>query len=287
MITSKTWGFCDEVVDLEYCGKRLFVKEQHRCSIHKHDKKDETLLVAEGHAWVETGDKDKLGGTWLSENQRIHVPPGTWHRVTGMRDSLLIEFSNRHDEADTARDLAGGKVPEAEFKSLLADFYRHGQKSRILTVDEAKAIADSLHAEGRLVGMCNGCFDLMHLGHAELLKQAKGRCEVLFVAVNSDMSVKALKGKSRPFVDELGRMGMVEANRFVDYVVEEEGKTCIDVVDAVRPQVYITTTESGGKGPEAVEVIKRGGTVEVVELVQGYGTTFIAGVVSKLGPNKI
>ena len=287
MITTKAWGFEDEIANREYCGKRIFVREQHRCSIHKHEKKDETFLVAEGLVWLETGeDKGKLNGTWLSENQRIHVAPGAWHRFTGMRDSLLIEFSTHHDDSDTVRDVVGGKMGDDEYRALYTEFIKQEKRSRLLTVTEAQVVADGLHAEGKTVGMCNGCFDLMHLGHAELLRQAKGRCEVLFVAVNNDESVKSLKGQSRPFVDELGRMGMVESNRFVDYVVEEEGKTCLDVVEAIKPQVYVTTTESGGKGPEAVEVIKQGGTVEVIEMVRGYNTTLIASIVSKIGPAK-
>jgi len=114
------------------------------------------------------------------------------------------------------------------------------------------------------------------MGHVELLRQARFRCEILFVAVNTDKSVKALKGTTRPFVDEVGRMSMVEACRFVDYVIEADETNCIEIVNAIKPDVYITTTEYGATGPESKEVVKLGGRVEVVEMIKGYNTSSIA-----------
>jgi rfaE bifunctional protein nucleotidyltransferase chain/domain len=281
MIIPKVWGFEDEVVNAEYCGKRMMVWEQYRSSIHKHDKKDETLMVHTGLLWFETGsDPASMTGTWLRDNERIRLLPGTWHRFSALRDTLIMEFSTHHDDADSIRDEKSGKIDAKEFRALLADFYRHENQENILTVEQAGVIAGNFRAAGRKLGMVNGCFDLMHLGHVELLRQAKARCEILFAAVNSDNSVRSLKGKGRPFVDEIGRWAMVEANKFVDYVVQAQNSTCLDVVDAVHPDIYVTTTEHGMKGPEAVEVIKYGGAVEVIEMIKGYNTTNIAAKVT-------
>lgn len=278
MLIPKVWGFEDIVVNTTYCGKRMFVKEQHRSSIHVHATKDEVMLVGQdGLVYFEHGPSyDKLSGMWMQENDRIHVMPGTWHRFTAMRDSQIFEFSTSHSDSDCTRHLMGGKVGDDEFRLLLSTFVKSLGTSKILEPGEAGAIATSLREDGRLIGMCNGCFDLMHLGHVELLMQAKNRCEVLFVAVNSDMAIKKLKGPNRPYVDEVGRMGMVASCRHVDYVVRAANSTCLDVVDAIRPDVYITSTECSLKSPEAREVVQQGGIVEVVDMLPGYNTTRIS-----------
>ncbi len=282
MITAKNWGYEDLIVNTnEYCGKRMVIYEGHRCSVHMHKVKDETLLVAGGLLWFETGssggnEPDRLTGIWMQDNERIRITPGLWHRFTAMRDTTIMEFSTHHEDFDSYRHVIGGQVGDAEMRKLLSVYFKHENQNRIMTPDRAMVIASSYRCEGRKIGMVNGCFDLMHLGHVELLRQARSRCEILFVAVNSDASVNKLKGKSRPFVDEIGRMSMVEANRFVDYVVEANDQTCVDIVNAIKPDVYITTSEYGANGPEAKEVIKNGGVVEVIDMLKGYNTTAIA-----------
>jgi rfaE bifunctional protein nucleotidyltransferase chain/domain len=281
MITPKNWGFEDEIVNREYCGKRMIVYEKHRCSIHKHVKKDEVLMTASGLLWFEYGSTpEKMTGVWLRENERIHVAPETWHRFTALRDTVIMEFSTHHEDSDSIRHVTGGKLSEDEFRSLVLSFYRHENREIVLGIEQAKLVAESLRNDGRLIGLCNGCFDLMHLGHVELLSQAKNRCEVLFVAVNSDESVKALKGQARPFVNETGRTGLVASNRFVDYVVQASAPTCVNIVQAVRPHVYVTTSEHGNSGPEAKEVLKLGGTVEVIDVIKGFNTTALAATIA-------
>lgn len=278
MITPKVWGFEDEIINTkDYCGKRMFLKEQHRCSIHKHDIKDEALTVVTGLVWFETGDSpDRMVGHWMKDAERIHIKPGLWHRFTGMRDSIIYECSTHHEDSDSIRHITGGELSDDEFRSLLTNFVSFENQSRIMLPERAGVIAASHRADGRSIGMVNGCFDLMHLGHVELLRQARFRCEVLFVAVNTDRAVKELKGAGRPFMDEVGRMGMVESCRYVDYVVEADDKTCVEIATLIRPDVYITTSEYGSTGPEAKEVVRLGGTVEVVEMIGGYNTSAIA-----------
>lgn len=277
MISSKAWGFEDEIVNLEYCGKRMFLKEQCRCSLHQHVKKDEVLLVASGLVYFEVGDSpDNVSGSYMQDNERIRIRPGQWHRFTGLRDSIIMEFSTHHEDKDSVRATKGGKLGAEEYASLLSGFYETYGHEHILTIPKAKVIAQSLKERGRLIGFCNGCFDLMHLGHVELLRKARMYCEVLFVAVNSDKAVREIKGANRPLFQEPMRLGMVASCRFVDYVVVVDGLTCVDAVKAVCPDVYVTTTEHKKGGPEAVEVAKMGGSIEVVEMLKGFNTSSIA-----------
>jgi rfaE bifunctional protein nucleotidyltransferase chain/domain len=192
-----------------------------------------------------------------------------------------MEFSTHHDDDDSVRRELSEKVQDNEFKSLLRSYYAFQNKDRILTIEASGVVANELKKRGRVIGMCNGCFDLTHLGHVSLFEQAKSRCDVLFVAVNSDQSVKSLKGPTRPFVDFKGRLGMVASNRFVDYVVMSEKTSHLDVVDAVKPSIYIATTETSSKSPEAREILLYGGKVEVVEMLPNYNTTSIATKISR------
>lgn len=291
MITPKAWGYEEEIVNLDYCGKRMFVKDGHRSSIHKHEKKDEVLYVASGLIWFETassvtvigGSKapGAMTGIWLAEQDRVRVQPETWHRFSAVNgDATIMEFSTHHEDSDSIRDIPGGRIPDDEYHELLSGYVRHASADPIIDLSQAGAIAEDVRARGGIVGMCNGCFDLMHMGHVELLRQAKQRCSTLFVAVNSDHSVMSLKGPKRPFVPQEARAMMVALNKFVDYVVVSEETTCLGVVATVKPQVYVTTEEYGDRGPEAREVLRTGGKVEVVPLLPGYNTTKVADLVS-------
>lgn len=284
MITPKVWGYEFEIANInegpyDYCAKKMFLKEQYRCSVHHHKKKDEVLMVGneDGLVYFEVGsDPDDLSGTFMKYNDRVRLRPGTWHRFSGLRDSWIYEASSHHEDSDSYRHVQSGKIDPGEFNGLLEMYVKQDDGDRILTVDGARAVADLLHKDRRLVGMCNGCFDLAHLGHLSLLHAARERCEVLFVGVNSDESVRRRKGDDRPYVDERGRIGMVAGTRYADYVVICDEDTCLDMVEAVRPDVYVTTEECKDISPEAKAVAASGGAVEVVGMIKGYNTTELA-----------
>lgn len=277
MITPKVWGFEDELVNADYCGKRIIINAQNRSSIHMHKTKDEVLLITEGIVYFESGiDSAKMSGLWMQENDRIRVRPGTWHRFAAIKDTVIFETSTHHDDADVIRNQIGGKIGDDEFRQMLSAFVAHEATDRVVTSDVAKVIADLLHRDKRSIGFCNGCFDLMHLGHVELLRQAKTRCEVLFVGVNTDASIQQLKGASKPYVNEVGRLGMVAANRYVDYVIPGPMTTFLDAVDAIKPDIYVTTKEYGDSGPEARATLHAGGKVEIVDLLPGFNSSAIA-----------
>lgn len=279
MLIPKTWGHEDIVVNdaaANYCGKVLFVKQQHQCSIHKHDVKDETFLLRQGAIWLETGpDPNKLLGHWIQENERIRITPGIWHRFTALRDSEIVEFSTFHKDEDSIRHCQGGMLSDVAFRSLAQSFISHNSRDTIVESEVAGAIAFRLKAAGRTIGFCNGVFDLLHPGHLELLRQAKNRCEFLFVATNSDEAVGRLKGSDRPVMKEFARLSMLASNKFVDYVVLVDSTTCIEAIEAIKPDVYITTSEYGDTGPEARETMKLGGIVEVIDKLPGFSTTSI------------
>jgi D-beta-D-heptose 7-phosphate kinase/D-beta-D-heptose 1-phosphate adenosyltransferase len=129
-------------------------------------------------------------------------------------------------------------------------------------------------AQGLRVGFTNGCFDILHRGHVAYLAQAKSWCDRLIVGLNSDASVKALKGEGRPVNDLESRALVLAGLRSVDLVAPFEDMTPIKLIEAARPDVLIKGadyTEEEVVG--AKEVKSWGGEVKLAGLVDGYSTT--------------
>jgi D-beta-D-heptose 7-phosphate kinase/D-beta-D-heptose 1-phosphate adenosyltransferase len=127
---------------------------------------------------------------------------------------------------------------------------------------------------GLRVVFTNGCFDLLHIGHISLLEQARGNGDRLVVAVNSDSSVRRLKGVQRPLVDQDARARILAALSVVDAVVIFDESTPLQLIEALRPDILVkggdyTANEVVG----AAEMRSWGGRVELVPLVHGCSTT--------------
>ena len=136
-------------------------------------------------------------------------------------------------------------------------------------------------AAGQRVVLTNGCFDLLHVGHVRGLRAARALGDVLVVGVNSDASVRALKGESRPLVAQGERAEVLAALESVDYVVIFEEPTAERLASLVRPAVYAKGGDYAGSGaaldarrlPEAAVVAAHGGETVLVPLVPGRSTS--------------
>jgi D-beta-D-heptose 7-phosphate kinase/D-beta-D-heptose 1-phosphate adenosyltransferase len=130
------------------------------------------------------------------------------------------------------------------------------------------------------VGFTNGVFDLLHRGHLHSLEQAKRRVDRLVVGVNSDASVRRLKGPDRPVQDEAARAAVLAAMRVVDLVVVFDEDTPETLIRTVRPDRLFKGADYAGKAvPGADFVTANGGSVELLPLLEGYSTT---GTVTKV-----
>ena len=122
--------------------------------------------------------------------------------------------------------------------------------------------------------MVSGCFDLLHVGHITILENARRFGERLIVAINSDESVRGLKGPSRPIVGERERARVLAALAAVDAVVVFDEATPLDLIVASRPDVLV---KGGDYAPETIvganEVLSWGGQIKIVPLVEGYSTS--------------
>ena len=122
----------------------------------------------------------------------------------------------------------------------------------------------------------NGCFDIIHVGHVRYLTTAKNFGDILIVGLNTDKSVKILKGENRPINNEKDRAEVLLGLKAVDYVVLFGERTAENLVSEIRPDIYV----KGGdytieKIPEAKIVQSYGGQIELVKFVDGHSTTNI------------
>ena len=108
---TKIWGHEEWIVNnTKYCGKKLVLKKGYRCSMHKHDVKDETFYILSGKVLMETeldGKKEKM---LMTPGDVVHIKTGMWHRFTGFVDSQIMEFSTFHMDEDSTRREPSGTI---------------------------------------------------------------------------------------------------------------------------------------------------------------------------------
>jgi D-beta-D-heptose 7-phosphate kinase/D-beta-D-heptose 1-phosphate adenosyltransferase len=147
----------------------------------------------------------------------------------------------------------------------------------ILTLEEAKRRRMAARVLGRRFVFTNGCFDLLHPGHTELLRKARSLGHYLLVGVNSDRSVRAIKGPDRPLQGEQARATVMAALASVDYVVLFDEDTPIRLIEELLPDVLV---KGGDYTPASVvgraEVERAGGQVHVIPLLPGFSSSEIA-----------
>jgi 3-deoxy-manno-octulosonate cytidylyltransferase (CMP-KDO synthetase) len=145
---------------------------------------------------------------------------------------------------------------------------------KIASREQIAQIVASHKAAGVRVVFTNGCFDILHVGHVDLLEKARGLGDFLVVGLNSDASVQRLKGPKRPIHDQGARARVMAALQCVDAVVIFEEDTPIETIRALKPSIHVKGGDYQPKDlPEASTVHEGGGEIRIVPLVEGYSTT--------------
>lgn len=147
-------------------------------------------------------------------------------------------------------------------------------QSKIVSKEQ---LVERLKSRGdQRVVFTNGCFDLVHRGHVDYLSRARDLGDLLILGLNSDSSVRRLKGPSRPIVDEKSRALLLAAFQFIDYVVLFEEDTPYELIKAAQPDILV---KGGDYKPEDIvgyDIVKqRGGEVVTIDFVPGFSTTNI------------
>jgi D-beta-D-heptose 7-phosphate kinase/D-beta-D-heptose 1-phosphate adenosyltransferase len=165
-------------------------------------------------------------------------------------------------------------VSQAELRRKILPHASLAAEEKIASADVLDAHLAEWRGQGLRVGFTNGCFDILHPGHVKLLTAARGACDRLVVGLNSDASVRRLKGEDRPVQDERARAEVLAALEAVDLVVIFEEDTPIRLIEQVRPSVLVKGGEYTREqvvGHEFVEA--HGGEVMLVDLLDGHSTT--------------
>lgn len=146
--------------------------------------------------------------------------------------------------------------------------------NRVLNRPEASKMIESLKKQGKKVVFTNGCFDILHVGHMTYLEEAKAFGDYLFVGVNSDDSVKRLKGPTRPINNEKDRAELLAGLKAVDYTVIFTEDTPVEIIGELKPSIHVKGGDYKKEDlPETVVVESYGGEVFIVSLVEGKSTS--------------
>ena len=131
-------------------------------------------------------------------------------------------------------------------------------------------------SENKKIVFTNGCFDLIHLGHIEILARSSDFGDKLIIGVNSDLSIKKLKGKNRPIIEESSRIRQLSALEFVDAVILFDEETPIKLIETIKPDVITKGGDYTAKNVVGNEIVsQKNGEVVIIPLTQGYSTTSI------------
>lgn len=166
-------------------------------------------------------------------------------------------------------------------EALSSGTIRNYQRPGLCKTEEAVEIINSWKKEGLEVGFTNGCFDIIHSGHVSYLEEAARRCDKLVVAINTDASIRRLKGETRPVNDETSRATVLAGLASIDMVVffgggKDEKDMPIKIIETLKPDIHFKGGDyTVDQLPEAKTILSYGGKVEIMPLEEGKSTTAI------------
>jgi len=152
--------------------------------------------------------------------------------------------------------------------------------NKVVSKKQIKGIVQRLKKKGKKIVFTNGCFDIIHAGHIRYLRKSKKLGDVLIVGLNSDSSVRKIKGRERPINNQRDRAEILSALEFIDYIVIFNEETPEDLIRIVLPDILVKGSDWKGKKVAGENVVKnRGGRIVFMPLLKGRSTT---GLIEKI-----
>jgi rfaE bifunctional protein nucleotidyltransferase chain/domain len=149
-------------------------------------------------------------------------------------------------------------------------------KAKIHSVESLGLLLESWRKLGKTIVFTNGCFDILHLGHADYLSKAANLGDVIVVGLNTDASVSRIKGADRPITDERSRSFLMASMQFVDAVVLFDEETPYELIRFVQPDILVKGKDYRAEDVVGYDIVMaKGGRVETIDLVEGYSTTSV------------
>ena len=234
-------------------------------------------------------EQDKATGRM----NHTHLPtvPVTVFDVTGAGDAvaasmaLALASGIALPDACSLANLAGRAVVRQlgvgtiSISHLLAEVVSESdfRLEKVVDAQTAQSRVNNAKDKGKKVVFTNGCFDLLHYGHAHLLQFARNQGDYLVLGLNSDSSIKRLKGPTRPFVDENQRAYMLSLYPFVDLIVIYDEDTPINLLSSMKPDILV---KGGDYTPDTIvgrDIVEDyGGSIAICPRLEGLSTTEIA-----------
>jgi D-beta-D-heptose 7-phosphate kinase/D-beta-D-heptose 1-phosphate adenosyltransferase len=229
-----------------------------------------------------------------ADEQWLKTKPRQVFDVTGAGDVVLSTVAVARaagatwPEAVALANIAGGLEverfgavpikPQEILQELLTEVHEHLGKQR--TLEQLLPELARHRATGKKIVFTNGCFDIVHLGHVKYFQWAKRQGDLLVVGVNTDSSIRRLKGDKRPLVNELDRVGVLEELESIDYLIRFDEDTPIELIRAIGPDVLVKGEDYAKEQVVGWDLVEsRGGRVALAPLVDGRSTT---GVIQKI-----
>jgi len=209
--------------------------------------------------------------------------------VSGAGDTVIATFSaylnmgktldESMEKANIAasiviKKLGTAKANKQEIEKIYNEKNKIFDTKYLKTNSKILQIINFIKSQNKKIVLANGCFDILHLGHIHLLEKAKKFGDYLIVALNSDNSIKKLKGKTRPINKVAARIKLLTALKCVDFVVVFNELTPLNIIKMVRPDVLVKGGDYKIKNIVGSDIIKSyNGEVKIVKIVKGYSTT--------------
>ncbi|MFC7333998.1 D-glycero-beta-D-manno-heptose-7-phosphate kinase [Rhodocista pekingensis] len=240
----------------------------------------------EGMSVVRAGAQGPQATHLKAEAREVFDVSGAGDTVVATLAAALATGADLTDAARLANLAAGivvGKVGTAVVRpdELRAALHRQdweAGEAKCLGLDAAQERVARWRRKGWTVGFTNGCFDLLHPGHVSLLAQARAACDRLVVGLNSDASVRRLKGETRPVQGETARATVLASLADVDLVVIFEEDTPLRLIEALRPDVLVKGADYTVETVVGAGLVQSyGGRVLLADLVEGQSTTRMVG----------
>jgi D-beta-D-heptose 7-phosphate kinase/D-beta-D-heptose 1-phosphate adenosyltransferase len=250
------------------------------------------IFAATGAPWLVITRSEKGMTVYSADGREMSFPSRRRevYDVTGAGDAVAATFAaalgsglNPMEAAPLAIVTAGLTVAQVGVGRVTRDDVMSAvygglvsSAEKIMSRDRLYEHVERRRAAGAKIVFTNGCFDLLHVGHIKMLERAREFGDLLVVAINTDASVRRLKGPSRPIINESARASVIASLSQVDFVTLFDEDTPLELIGRIRPDVLVKGGDYTIKTVVGAEdVLGWGGRVEVIQLVEGFSTSDI------------
>jgi D-beta-D-heptose 7-phosphate kinase/D-beta-D-heptose 1-phosphate adenosyltransferase len=244
----------DRLFSQAECDAILVTRSEEGMSLYKKDA-GETHIQTEVH---DVFDITGAGDTVISVMARVFFGGYELETAARLANAAAGIKVRKFGTATVSIDELSSWVRERAIRS----------SAKLVDLSQAKQRVSLAHSQGLKVVFTNGCFDLLHAGHVQLLQKAKALGQMLIVAINDDYSTRQIKGNGRPLISVKDRAGIIAALESVDYVIVFSDITPLGLIEELRPDVLV---KGGNYAPEEVvgrrEVERYGGRVALIPTI--------------------